>query len=357
MAFEHAATDVERFLLHTCMQGSNGRESQERTFLDHKLSMEPPLPSATITDLCNEPLFLTNYLSEDEEEEEAISSSSEADDMSFSTGTTSSGIPDELFLPTKDFEATLPELLAEECTFVEQQCNQAQVVTLVTAGRPKVVEVAKIEYSLTSKRRWSTAPTRRNAHSYASKSSASTGHKTSTRSRSFAYGMFSDPYYVSTPPLDADPSTPSTTYGPLTPETPNSLFQFDLLVSPSSKQGSDTASQHDSLYSLETRNSMDKLSSNDFFHSFTFPIPPSAPVMPVSASARSRRVPHPASSRSPSVTLPPSPRQQFIESEIATRPWSPRKESFGLGPLYQDKTPLKQTHIRRMESGVRLNKR
>ncbi|KAJ9629460.1 hypothetical protein H2203_001834 [Taxawa tesnikishii (nom. ined.)] len=47
----------------------------------------------------------------------------------------------EASLDLDNLETNFPELLAESCTFVEQQCGKAQAVVLKVVGRPKVIDV------------------------------------------------------------------------------------------------------------------------------------------------------------------------------------------------------------------------
>ncbi|TKA65612.1 hypothetical protein B0A49_09623 [Cryomyces minteri] len=79
----------------------------------------------------DEPLFEARYLSEEEE----LSSVEEDDD-------TMSADSVEIVDHSKS-SMMLPERLAESCSYVEQQCDMAVAVCMVSAGRAKVVSTSK----------------------------------------------------------------------------------------------------------------------------------------------------------------------------------------------------------------------
>ncbi|KAK5257311.1 hypothetical protein LTR16_001016 [Cryomyces antarcticus] len=79
----------------------------------------------------DEPLFEAWYLSEEEE-----LSSVEEDDDTMSADSVE-------IVDLSNSSMMLPERLAESCSFVEQQCDMAVAVCMVSAGRAKVVSTCK----------------------------------------------------------------------------------------------------------------------------------------------------------------------------------------------------------------------
>lgn len=291
-----ASTDVEQMLLlHTANQGP--RSSQERFTGDYKLFEDSPLVSATITDLCNEPLFFSSYLSDEED-----FSSSEADDMSFSTDRSKSLREEDAL---DDFDVNFPELLAEECTFVEQQCNQAKVVSLFAVGRPKVIQVPRVEIR--------SSPMLRHHHTTAGRLDRS----------------IPDNDMPSTPLLEEGLRTPLSAYTPGTPTTPNSVFRFDPMASPTPSSKSATPTSYQTQLHYQGRPKQSNLFSSPPLY-FSHGKPP-------------KMIARPANERSPIIRLPPFPGADHKP----TRPWGLRKDSFG------------STHarIRKVESAVGLNRR
>lgn len=203
--------DVELLLDATCVRGvpKSGPAPaplQERT-IDFRILVEPPLLSATITDLCNEPLFYSGYLSE----EETMSSSSSDNSSLSSISTVADEFLDEL-------ETNFPELLAEDCTFVEQaQCNQAEVVTLVSPGKARVVRVSRVNLSASS-----SPIIKRPATSSSLTPSGSSSRLSIISIRAHSHdGSVASPKMVSpkmpsTPELEPGSQTPESSHGPPT---------------------------------------------------------------------------------------------------------------------------------------------
>lgn len=90
-----------------------------------------PEPTATIKDLCNEPVFHHGYVSDEE-----VASPIGADDMSITSGSSETS-------PSEASDDSPPEQLAGSYSYVQQQCNRAKAVKLVAAGRVKVISVPK----------------------------------------------------------------------------------------------------------------------------------------------------------------------------------------------------------------------
>lgn len=302
---ELASTDVERMLLlHTDPQGP--RNSQERSMSDYKLFEAPSLVSATITDLCNEPLFFSSYLSDEED-----SSSSETDDMSIATYYTHSIREEDA---SDDFDVISLELLAEECTFVEQQCSQAKAVSLVAVGRPKVIHVSKVDIR--------SSPILRRHHASAARLDRST----------------SDNDMPSTPLLEEGLRTPRSACTPITPSTPDSVYRFDPLASPTPSSTSATPTSYQTQSHYQGRLKQSKLS----------PAPP-----PYFSHAKpSKMVARLANERSPIIQLPPFPG----DDQKPARPWGLRKDPFGPGHHHQV-NQFNFARIRKVESLVGLNRR
>lgn len=339
-------TDVERLLLHT---PDKRRRSQEKPAFDFHLFIQPPpisfaidapLTSATITDLCSEPLFSNSYLSDEEE-----SSSSETDNMSFSSGTAESVHGDEVF---EDTRASLPELLAEECAYVVQQCKHAQAVRLVAAGRARVVQVAKVDI-----------------HSSPLLKRASTTHERSTSmkdTRTLAGSKYYHPALSrasstgsSLPALEHDIGTPMSDYTPSTPGTPSSVSRFDLLPSPAPYAKSTVSSDGQIHFCEEYRPRPLQVTKRDGPSS---PLPMTAPptysYIPAVYANKPRLVPRQANERA-TTTIPLLPIDEAMYPvKTPKRPFALRKDSFGTVHHYRETS--KARSMRRVESMVVLNK-
>ncbi|KAK4541067.1 hypothetical protein LTR36_008292 [Oleoguttula mirabilis] len=99
-----------------------------------KPGKKTPEPSATITNFTDEPMFWRGYTSE----EEVASPIDDGDDMSFHSDSSDSEPA------SRASQASFPEQLAQSCNRVEQQCNRAQAVTLVPAGKAKVISMPRL---------------------------------------------------------------------------------------------------------------------------------------------------------------------------------------------------------------------
>lgn len=98
--------------------------------------MKTPEPSAAIKHFTEEPTFWRGYTSEEE-----TASPIGNDNMSFRTASTLSAISEPA---SRTSVASFPEELAQSCNRVERQCGRAQAVTLVPAGKAKVVSMPKL---------------------------------------------------------------------------------------------------------------------------------------------------------------------------------------------------------------------
>jgi len=338
--------DVERILHATCVRGvdKTGPASaplQEKT-LDFRILVEPPLLSATITDLCNEPLFFSGYLSE---EEQMSSDDSSLSSMSIST------VADEF---VDELESNFPELLAEDCTFVEQvQCNQAEVVTLVSPGKAKMVRVSRVNMSASS-----SPIIIRPTTSSSLKPSGSSSRLSiiSIRSQSHNGSIASlkvvSPKMPSTPELEIGSQTPTSSHGPPTPGSPASAY-FDALTSPTYVMPcppKNRMSRNGYHLKLPSMGSKRPGSSQSYMAA-----PLSAPLTPPSMftkpkmtprGASERMVPRGASERMTSLDLPPYPRD-FIQQPPQSR-WTIRKDSFSS----ISSKDMPRFRLKRAESGL-----
>ncbi|KAK0264900.1 hypothetical protein LTR91_003616 [Friedmanniomyces endolithicus] len=101
-----------------------------------KAGIKTPEPSAAIRHFTDEPMFWRGYTSEEE-----VASPIDTDSRSFRTTSTFSIISQPA---SRLSEASFPEQLAQSCERVERQCERAQAVTLVPAGKVKVVSMPRL---------------------------------------------------------------------------------------------------------------------------------------------------------------------------------------------------------------------
>ncbi|KAK0346632.1 hypothetical protein LTR94_005696 [Friedmanniomyces endolithicus] len=101
-----------------------------------KAGIKTPEPSAAIRHFTDEPMFWRGYTSEEE-----VASPIDTDARSFRTTSTFSVISQPA---SRMSDASFPEQLAQSCERVERQCERAQAITLVPAGKVKVVSMPKL---------------------------------------------------------------------------------------------------------------------------------------------------------------------------------------------------------------------
>lgn len=332
---------AEPMLLHTIAIAKGPAQTFLRSSIEYK-TLDIPELSATITDLCNEPLFFSSYLSDEEDF---------SDDMSFSTGTSSIIREEDDF--ADDSETAYPELLAEECTFVEQQCSHARVISLVSAGRPKVVQVTKVDIPSTPS---FSRPTSTASHFHKRNASSKSIYSLPMRTQhgrdvSNSSSSSFTPNLPSTPLLEQDIGTPTSARSPFTPKTPISAYRFDPLPSPTPSDESATprTKEKSFRYFSHSRFSRPGISET---RSFTMPNKAAPPIYP-----KPKMVARANSERSPILELPPFPADEVTQSIRPTRPWALRKDSFGPISRSQDASQPKQNRMRKVESVVGLNKR
>lgn len=339
--------DVERMLHATCVRGvdKSGPASaplQERT-LDFRILVEPPLLSATITDLCNEPLFYSGYLSE---EEQMSSDDSSLSSMSINT------VADEF---VDELESNFPELLAEDCTFVEQvQCVQAEAVTLVSPGKAKMVRVSRSSLS-------SSPMIVRPSTSSSLKPGSSSSRLSIISIRSQSYNGSTpslkvvSPQMPSTPELEIGSQTPTSSHGPATPDSPASAY-FDALTSPTyvmpcpPKHRMSRNGYHLKLPSISSKRPGS--SQSMMAAPLSAPLTPPSPFIKTKMTPRGaaeRMVPRGASERMASLDLPAYP-HDFIQQPPKSR-WTVRKDSFS--SISSKEMP--RFRLKRAESGILPN--
>ncbi|THY17122.1 hypothetical protein D6D02_03299 [Aureobasidium pullulans] len=328
--------DVELLLHATCVRGvpKSGPAPaplQERT-IDFRILVEPPLLSATITDLCNEPLFYSGYLSE----EETMSSSSSDNSSLSSISTVADEFLDEL-------ETNFPELLAEDCTFVEQaQCNQAEVVTLVSPGKARVVRVSRVNLSASS-----SPIIKRPATSSSLTPSGSSSRLSIISIRAHSHdGSVASPKMVSpkmpsTPELEPGSQTPESSHGPPTPGSPASAY-FDALTSPTyacpPKHRMSRNGYHLKLPGMTKQRPGSSQSM--------MAAPLSAPLVAPASFFKPKMMARGAGERMASLDLPPYPRD-FIQQPPKSR-WTVRKDS--VSSISSKEVP--RFRLKRAESGI-----
>ncbi|KAI4723055.1 hypothetical protein E4T48_00597 [Aureobasidium sp. EXF-10727] len=338
--------DVERMLHATCVRGVDKSGPapaplQERTF-DFRILVEPPLLSATITDLCNEPLFFSGYLSE---EEPMSSDDSSLSSMSIST------VADEFL---DELETNFPELLAEDCTFVEQaQCNQAEVVTLVSPGKAKMVRVSRVDLSASSSpiiKRPTTSSSLKPTNSSSRLSIISI--RAHSHDGSVVSPKVVSPKMPSTPELERGSQTPESSHGPSTPDSPASAY-FDALTSPTyvvscpPKHRMSRNGYHLKLpgMSRQRPGSSQSMMTAPLSAPLTAPSSFLKPKMTPRGAAE-RLMPRGAGERMASLDLPPYPRD-FVQQPPQSR-WTIRKDSFS--SVSSKETP--RFRLKRAESGI-----
>ena len=310
-----STADVERLVLDTCVRGVSksgpaSASSQEKQHLDFKILVEPPLLSATITDLCNEPLFYNGDLSSEEE--------MSSDDSSLSS---IGSVADDFI---QELETNFPELLAEDCSFVEQQCNQAEAVVLKSPGKPKMVRVSKVDLG--------SAPV---IKKQVRNSSRLTTMSLRAQSQNSIIAS-SSPKMPSTPELEAGSQTPESSHGPATPDTPASAY-FDALTSPSFEMTPTPKTRLRNPYRLRLSHMSKRPESYQPFEA-----PLSAPLSKPKLMARG------AGERMPSLDLPPYPLEQPQQPTKSSRPWILRRDSASS----TSSKDVPKFRLRRAESGI-----
>lgn len=347
------------------------------------VSKEALRPSATITNLIDEPLFLTGYLDE-EDEEDSLPPPME-DDIGNASSNSSIITLDYDHSPSdQDFQIDLllPDILGDDVEYMEDACAaRAEAVSLISAGKPTLVELLKTtrpSSSLTAKRmtfRRSIGSViqlskskSKSKHSYRSSVTSSTNSDTSDQSRgssenernSFSSEASSVP---STPVLDAEVTSPKFEQSPITPVTARSIpltidTEFNLKPLDAQYRIRSTSAVSMPYAALPSEISVRKSSLSRLFPKrraytttsdpklFNNTSPQSAPMTPQSfmAGRNLKMVARDASAREPILQLPPSP--VYEEHNVA----SPRNGSASVPKLV-----MRKQRIRRMASSMGLN--
>ncbi|KAK5155319.1 hypothetical protein LTR04_005850 [Oleoguttula sp. CCFEE 6159] len=251
----------------------------------------------------DEPLFEAWYLSEEEE-----LSSVEEDDDTMSADSVE-------IVDLSNSSMMLPERLAESCSFVEQQCDMAVAVCMVSAGRAKVVSTCKpniISVPLTPalKRgptiirpptsklsRWSLSYSDRSTRSSSVRSSSSTQYGPSVARSDSASPRSS---------IQGSPSRSSTTTSTHSRSSSHmSAFSASTSSSPASPAKSSLRGL--SRISIARMTAKRSVSAND---AEAMRRPQTANTRPSSSPARNgmpKLIPRPANERAPPIELPPFP--------------------------------------------------
>jgi len=103
-------------------------------------AINSPELSATITTLDDEPRFVPAYLAEPKGTSSLVFDNF-VDSMSSQSVYTLSSAADL----ADDTDFNVPEMLAEDITFADSQCNRAEAIRIVNAGPPKIVDLIRAD--------------------------------------------------------------------------------------------------------------------------------------------------------------------------------------------------------------------
>jgi hypothetical protein len=333
--------DLELMVHATCVKGvdksgpafATTAPLQER-YIDFQILIEPPpLPTATITDLCNEPLF-AGYMSSEEE----MSSSDNSSLSSINSSTIADDFGDDFF------ETNFPEMLAEDCTFVEQaQCDKAEVITLISPGKAKVVRVSRVDLSSSSSPiiKRATCSVGGEKQPRNSRRLSIVSLRAHSHTAAVASPKVVSPKMPSTPELEiGSPNTSVSSHDPATPGSPASAY-FDaptFMTTPCPKNRMSRNGYH-----LEPPRAVKRPGSAQ-----SMQVPLSAPLAAPSffGFTKPKMMPRGASERMASFELPPYTRESF-QAPPKNR-WTLRKDS--VNSVSSNETP--RFSLRRAESGL-----
>ncbi|KAH0043222.1 hypothetical protein KCU80_g2367, partial [Aureobasidium melanogenum] len=264
-----------------------------------------------------------------------------SDDSSLSSMSIST-VADEF---VDELETNFPELLAEECSFVEQvQCNQAEAVTLVSPGKAKMIRVARVDSSSPIIKRPTTSSSLKPNGNTSRLSIISI--RAHSHDGSPASPRVVSPTMPSTPELETGSSgsqTPTSSHSPATPDSPASAY-FDALTSPtyvSPCPPKHRMSRNGYHLKLPSMSKQHPGSSQSMMST-----PLSAPLTAPSSFLKPKMVPRGAAERMTSLDLPPYPRDSFQQPPPSR--WTIRKDS--VSSVSSKEMP--RFRLRRAESGV-----
>lgn len=347
MQFTNTPTE-QHGSFRTC--SSSTAQTLENPFEADACVFDTPSPSATITSLVDEPLFHTSYLSQGDKSYTSFDAMStysvESLDSSFD-----------------DFDATFPEVLAEEMGLGKQQIIHAQAVQIAFRGRPTVVELKNEKPTVTRasmmsfqrpalspvKRSYTTRPIRISTDSRSSKSSEYSADNKSVSTEA------SDHSAPTTPQLESGSITPSSEYSPLTPDS-RSVEEPSTLKTKDSSPATPTTIKPTKKPSRLRLFARRTLSMHNPPEAEMFKDLPATPEVPRTMNlgplptikSKPKLLARGANEREPLFELPPSPMEEEIPS-IPKR--NANRNSFMRKPQSQPQ------RIRRMESHMGLNQR
>ncbi|KAL1304142.1 hypothetical protein AAFC00_000569 [Neodothiora populina] len=342
---------------HVLHSPGHMRRGQEKNGHDYKPA--PLIMSATITDLCSEPLFLNSYLSDEED-----CSAPESDDMSFSTKTFSNvGGDDSAF----DFVTTLPESLAEECSLIKQQYEHARAIRLFAAGRPKLIHIPRTTSAPMLRHPRVTLSRVHDRTSKAFSESINEALAQTQYARSLSRSSSAESNVPSTPLLEQGLRTPTSARTPSTPNTPNYSYHFDPLASPGLTKKSTTTAKgrkaHEELRPKKLQIVKHDTSDPRLGSSALRSAPPTYSYIPSeysNKSLRSKTATRPNNNDRPfAKNLPDFPIAQPRYS-VTPRPFALRMDSFGPIEESRESSQSKRMRIptmRKVESVMNLRSR
>ena len=340
-------------------------------------SIDSPELTATITTLVDEPLFLPSYLATADYPSSPHRTMSSAQVYS---------LPDDV-APSDYLELNFPELLAEETSFVDQQCNCAEAIRFVSHGPPKVVDLMRADRPRSARRassmmfkrpsqRPSISPVQPAQIRTSSISSVDTASSDSSVDRKTTSSQADSPRM---PSLDDTPDTSDSEYGSPTIPTPKTSFeaQRKSIVQPVQNDMISSMPSRSSLRShmkkpsrlallLPKRSTSSNVPQSAIDIRKALPLTPVTPRTPNSARpassfflhtnlSKSKLVARGANERAPTFEIPPMPKS-------ATYP-APRSVTSSSVPTLKDpiltrtksKSVSRSHVIRRIESKMGLN--
>lgn len=330
--------------------------------------------SATITDLIDEPLFLPAYLAGADYATSPILRTMSTTQVYSLPGAVSS---------IDHLELNFPELLAEEISFVDQQCNCAEAIRIVAHGPPKVVDMMRAGRPRSSRRasqmlfkrptqRPMISPIQPSQIRSASISSVGTDSSMDRKTTS------TEAPSPRTPPLESDdtPDTSDSEFGSPSLPTPKSSFedQHKSIVYPVKEENIQPTPTKSPLHMKKpsrlalllpkrTTSSISPRSAADMGKALP-QIPPITPRTPGSArptsfflhmnSSKSKLMARGADEREPILEIPPIPKSST---------YPPRSATSSTVPILKDpivnraksKSVSRSHVIRRIESKMGLN--
>jgi len=340
-------------------------------------------PSATITSLVDEPLFYTGFC----EHQEEIPSSMESDTGNASSNSSLYSL-DRAPSAEYDFDIDylLPEILGEDGDYSSQPYACAEAVSIISAGRPTLIDLLKTtgpSTSLTAKRLTlqrtscilveSSPPksiaARSSMSSHSSKGTVHTRNSSESDTKSFFSEASSVP---STPILDAHTESPKIEQSPITPTTirlpsptTGTMRHFkpiDSLYDTFGPSSAPIQEQSARKYTLMRMFPKRAISTNAVVNTDPLNVRASTPFMPSfsfrpqtpqwNSALKAKMVARDAGAREPVISLPPSPIASTFSASATDLTRSMRKDSIA---SHRGSSVFKNQRLRRMASSFGLN--